>query len=713
MKKRMISFMLTVVMLIGMLPLTASAAEIVAGGTCGENLTWTLDDAGMLIISGTGEMTEFDPHSNVAPWRNERISLTTVVIEEGVTSIGACAFPMYGNLKTIFIPKSLTGVGTYAFYASKLADIYYAGSEAEWNAVENHPANARVHYACSDADNHWETKRVKATCTTAGYSSEVCPCGHERNVQQTQEALGHDPGKWVITKEANAFAYGERVCVCRRKDCDYIKAEMIPADTMDYPNDPPASVDTVDEKVDWIAEKCRETGLTDPWEIALWLHDWLIYNANYDYTFANHGADGVLLKGNGVCDSYTKAYGLLLNEFGIENRRVVGNVTTSDIGHAWNLVKIDGAWCHIDCTWDDPGLGGGMEHHGYFGMTNEMLAMDHIWSESSYPVSTSKINFYPIRAGYPLFETREEMMSLISEEVAKRKDQFYLYYLGDDPEFPFWEIIAEWERTYGWKYGTEGIVSQDWTGNHIYLRVLSYGEPREKPEDFDATHTHYYTERTRTATCFAPGMTANVCICGDTQVLSQTPALEHQWQDANCMAPKTCEICGATVGGTGGHIYTNASDTSCNICGAVLQVELDRSTVNMFRMYNPNTGEHFYTGSTVERDNLIEAGWRYEGVGFTFPANTGAPVYRLFQPSTGEHLYTMDKAEKEKLEAEGWNYEGIAFNSAYDTEAVQHRLHNPNATVGAYHFTFSEEEKQNLIDAGWEYQGIGWYSCWK
>ena len=49
----------------------------------------------------------------------------------------------------------------------------------------------------------------------------------------------------------------------------------------DYPNNPPADVDTVEEKVDWIAQKCRETGLTEDWDIALWLHDWLIYNANY------------------------------------------------------------------------------------------------------------------------------------------------------------------------------------------------------------------------------------------------------------------------------------------------------------------------------------------------------------------------------------------------------------------------------------------------
>ena len=161
------------------------------------------------------------------------------------------------------------------------------------------------------------------------------------------------------------------------------------------------------------------------------------------------------------------------------------------------------------------------------------------------------------------------------------------------------------------------------------------------------------------------------------------------------------------------HSYDDNVDGICNLCGIERAAAETRQVTHMFRMYNPNTGEHFYTGSTEERDTLIGHGWQYEGVGFTFPANTGAPVYRLFQPSTGEHLYTMSETEKNTLMAQGWNYEGIAFNSAYDTEAVQHRLHNPNATVGAYHFTFSDEEKQNLINAGWEYQGIGWYSCWK
>ena len=152
-----------------------------------------------------------------------------------------------------------------------------------------------------------------------------------------------------------------------------------------------------------------------------------------------------------------------------------------------------------------------------------------------------------------------------------------------------------------------------------------------------------------------------------------------------------------------GHHYSSDQDPYCSICG-------DVRSVPMFRMYDPNSSEHFYTGSEKEREILITKGWRYEGVGFNFPF-IGSPVHRLYEPITGEHLYTMDEAEMDRLLASGWNYEGVAFNSAGTDEVPQFRLKNPNAKRGAYHFTGSPEERDHLISLGWRYQGIGWYSC--
>ena len=171
------------------------------------------------------------------------------------------------------------------------------------------------------------------------------------------------------------------------------------------------------------------------------------------------------------------------------------------------------------------------------------------------------------------------------------------------------------------------------------------------------------------------------------------------------------------------HVYTDGLDGTCNTCGIHRETTEDRTVMHMFRMYDPNSGEHFYTGSTEERENLVAAGWNYEGVGFTFSRTTGLPVYRLYDPITGEHLYTMQEPVKTGTQYEGkdlyecegriWLYEGIAFNSAYDTEVPQYRLYNPNATRGAYHFTASIEERNYLISIGWEDQGICFYSSWK
>jgi len=159
---------------------------------------------------------------------------------------------------------------------------------------------------------------------------------------------------------------------------------------------------------------------------------------------------------------------------------------------------------------------------------------------------------------------------------------------------------------------------------------------------------------------------------------------------------------GVDVNGDGTHEYAPGS----------VEIHTKFTTVPMFRMYDPNAGEHFYTGSELERDTLVTAGWNYEGVGFNYPA-IGAPVYRLYNPVSGDHLYTMDEAEIAQKTAGDWHVEGVAFNSAPDTEVAQYRLWNPNAVRGAWHFTSDAGERAMLISVGWQDQGIGWYSTLK
>ncbi len=132
-------------------------------------------------------------------------------------------------------------------------------------------------------------------------------------------------------------------------------------------------------------------------------------------------------------------------------------------------------------------------------------------------------------------------------------------------------------------------------------------------------------------------------------------------------------------------------------------------TISMHRLYNPNSGEHFYTGSIEERDMLVNVGWQYEGVAWNAPTQTGAPVYRLFNPNSGDHHYTMSAEEREMLVSVGWIYEGICWNSASDDNVPQYRLYNPNADCGSHHYTGSTEERDFLVSLGWIYEGIGWF----
>ena len=93
----------------------APEAAVIASGTCGENLTWTLDDAGTLTVSGTGNMTDY-ANDSPAPWKEQKEKIKAAVIEPGVTGIGHSAFDGCKNLASVTIPEGVTSIADSAFY---------------------------------------------------------------------------------------------------------------------------------------------------------------------------------------------------------------------------------------------------------------------------------------------------------------------------------------------------------------------------------------------------------------------------------------------------------------------------------------------------------------------------------------------------------------------------------------------------------------------
>ena len=136
----------------------------------------------------------------------------------------------------------------------------------------------------------------------------------------------------------------------------------------------------------------------------------------------------------------------------------------------------------------------------------------------------------------------------------------------------------------------------------------------------------------------------------------------------------------------------------------------DDAGVKMYRLYNPNSGEHFYTGSASERDQVAAAGWWLEGIGWVAPATSNSPVYRVYNPNAGDHHYTMSASERDQLVALGWRDEGTGWYSDDAKTFAVLRQYNPNAVTGAHNFTTSRSENDQLTAVGWHGEGIGWYA---
>lgn len=132
----------------------------------------------------------------------------------------------------------------------------------------------------------------------------------------------------------------------------------------------------------------------------------------------------------------------------------------------------------------------------------------------------------------------------------------------------------------------------------------------------------------------------------------------------------------------------------------------------LYRLYNPNSGEHFYTLNAGEKALLVQAGWTDEGIGWQTVRTSSYPVYRLYNPNAGDHHYTMDTAEKEALVTLGWKDEGISFYSDKPHQGSPvYRQYNPNAQMaGAHNYTINRAENDCLASLGWKAEGIAFWA---
>lgn len=132
----------------------------------------------------------------------------------------------------------------------------------------------------------------------------------------------------------------------------------------------------------------------------------------------------------------------------------------------------------------------------------------------------------------------------------------------------------------------------------------------------------------------------------------------------------------------------------------------------VYRVYNPNTGEHFYPTSAFERDANLKAGWRNEGK-LEYAPTSGTAIYRVYNPNVigGDHYYTSSNYEAQSLVKKGWKWDNKGKPVFYSGgNKPVYVAYNPNAVTGAHNYTMNSFEENSLLKGGWKYGAVAWYA---
>ena len=149
----------------------------------------------------------------------------------------------------------------------------------------------------------------------------------------------------------------------------------------------------------------------------------------------------------------------------------------------------------------------------------------------------------------------------------------------------------------------------------------------------------------------------------------------------------------------------------------------------LYRVYNPNNGDHYFTTDKTEASHLVDLGWKAEGapskvvsnryntvfvgkndkgedVNVAVSANLGTQIWSAYNPNTGEHLLVVE-GEADALAKVGWVKETPAkFYTAQNGSAAVVRVYNPNTTGPAHLYTNASEAK-GLAKIGWKIDNAG------
>lgn len=166
------------------------------------------------------------------------------------------------------------------------------------------------------------------------------------------------------------------------------------------------------------------------------IHDYIVNTVAYGYPGGKkepegdaYSAYGALVLKKAVCNGYAEAMKLLCDLSGVTCNMISG--TADGENHAWNLIKLDKEWYHVDPTWDDPEPDDSSRiMYTYFNVDDAQMATDHVWDTALYQKANGKeYNYYRKNdlfcEDYKSFRTR-------CEDILEQESPNVLQFLVED-----------------------------------------------------------------------------------------------------------------------------------------------------------------------------------------------------------------------------------------------------------------------------------------
>ena len=575
MKKRLLSFVLAMLMISSLLPATALAADIVDSGTCGaegdgSNLAWTLDSEGVLTISGSGDMHGYDP--SAAPWHGR---VKSAVIAEGVTSISWYAFYDCTSLTSVTIPDSVTSISWYAFYNCRsLTNVTIPNSVT---SIGEH-----AFYDCTSLT----SVTIPDSVTSIGYKA-FCSC----------ESLTSVTIPDSVTFIANeAFA-----------DCESLTGVMIPNGVTSIHDDAfsrctsltsvtiPDSVTSIGDGAFFYCTSL--TSVTIPNSVTI------IGDSAFSHCKSLTSVaipDSVTIIGRGVF-SYCRSLTSVTIPDSVTS---IGGGAFSDCDNltdvyytgteiAWNKIKISddsaalkNATIHYFSEWTrekeptctEPGSETSVCPEAGCGktFTREIPALGHSWDEGKVTKPATEAEdgvktFTCTRCGETKTETIHSYKAVVTAPTCTKKGYTtHTCACGDSYVDTYVDALGHaWDN---------GKVTKEPTETETGIKTFTCtrcGETRTETMPV-IPHVHSYKDVVTAPTCTAKGYTTHTCACGDSYVDTYVDALGHAWDNGKVTKEPT-------------ETETGVKTFTCTRCGETKTESIPVISVDVTQMFTDVT----------------------------------------------------------------------------------------------------------------------------